>query len=63
MVQQCEYSTALSKGVRRMFEHLRCQAHDIRGHIVQHNDAVIYFTLDVKVLPHAMQMGRVAQSV
>jgi hypothetical protein len=42
-----------------MFEHLHCQAHDIRGHmgldIVQHHVAVCEFTHEVKGQPLATQ--------
>jgi len=55
VVQQYEYSTGLSKDLCRMFEHLHCKAHGIKGRIMQHDDAVVEFTLEVKVLPHAMQ--------
>ena len=38
-----------------MLENLHCQAHGIRGHIVQQDDAVIEFTHEVKVQPHAVR--------
>jgi hypothetical protein len=46
VVQQYEYSTGLSRGLCRMFEHLHCQAHGIRGHIVQQDGTVIEFTIE-----------------
>jgi hypothetical protein len=55
VVQQYEYSTGLSKGLCRMCEHLCCQAHGTRGHIGHCDDAVIEFTHEVRVQPHAMQ--------
>jgi hypothetical protein len=39
-----------------MLEHLHCQAHGIRGRIVEQDNAVIEFTHEVKVRPHAVQM-------